>query len=446
MFSRILIANRGEIAVRIIHTCQKMGIETVAIFSEPDRDSLHVRLADAAICIGPADSARSYLNIPAILSAAEISNVEAIHPGYGFLSENAHFADVCRSLDIEFIGPMSHAMNRMADKSEARQVAIDAGAPVVPGSDGIVESDEDAIAIAHRIGYPVIVKACAGGGGRGIRVARNDISLRSGLAQARAEAEAAFGDSTCYLEKYLEHPRHIEVQVICDQHGNYLHLGERDCSVQRRHQKLCEEAPSPVLDRHTRKKIGEAAIAICKEAGYTNAGTIEFLYEKGQFYFMELNARIQVEHPVTEVVTGIDIVEEQLRIASGEKLRYRQKDIKWSGHAIECRINAEDSHNGFRPCPGPVNLFVDPVGEGMRVDSHVYSGYTVSPYYDSMIAKVICHGKNRTEAIERMQRALHDLVVDGISTTVPFHKELMANHKYISSDYDVNFVGDMMDL
>ncbi|MFH0911009.1 MAG: acetyl-CoA carboxylase biotin carboxylase subunit [Planctomycetota bacterium] len=444
MFSRILIANRGEIAVRVIHTCQRLGIETVAVFSEPDRESLHVRLADAAICIGPAESARSYLHIPSIISAAEIANVEAIHPGYGFLAENAHFADICRSLDIEFIGPLSHAMEKMADKSDARALVAAAKVPVLPGSDGPLPDDETALSVAHRIGYPVMVKACMGGGGRGVRIARNDAALRNGIAQARAEAENAFGDGSLYLEKYLEHPRHIEVQVLADNHGNAIHLGERDCSIQRRHQKLCEESPSPVLDARMRRHLCEAGLAVVRACGYTNAGTVEFLYQDGQFYFLELNARIQVEHPVTEAVTGLDLVEEQIRIASGEPLRYRQRDIQFRGHAIECRINAEDSEDNFIPSPGTISLFVDPVGEGVRLDSHVYSGYRVPPYYDSLIAKMVTHGANRTQAIQRMQRALAELVVDGIKTTVPFHRALMSHHRFIHADFDLNFVNEWL--
>jgi acetyl-CoA carboxylase biotin carboxylase subunit len=444
VFSRILIANRGEIAVRIIHTCQRLGIETVAVYSQADRDSLHVRLADAAICIGPPPSNRSYLHIPSILSAAEITNVEAIHPGYGFLAENAHFADICRSVDIEFIGPMSHAMDRMADKADARAVAQKAGVPVLPGSDGPVADDEEAIAVAHRIGYPVMIKACAGGGGRGVRVARNDVSLRAGLAQCRSEAEAGFGDPSLYLEKFLTEPRHIEVQILCDQHGNAIHLGERDCSIQRRHQKLLEESPSPVLDGRTRRHLCEAGLEVARACGYTNAGTVEFLYEKGEFYFLELNARIQVEHPVTEMVTGTDIVEEQIRIASGERLRYRQKDIRQRGHAIELRLNAEDPVNNFAPSPGLVNLFVDPVGEGLRMDSHVYSGYVVPPNYDSLLGKLIAHGRDRNQAVDRLRRAINELVIDGIKTTLPFHRELLSNHRFIRNEYDLTFVGEML--
>jgi acetyl-CoA carboxylase biotin carboxylase subunit len=423
-----------------------MGVQTVAVFSEADRDSMHVRLADAAICIGPPESAKSYLNIPSIISAAEISDVDAIHPGYGFLSENAHFADVCRSLNIEFIGPMSSAMEKMADKADARALAIQADVPVLPGSDGIVEDDEEAIDIAGKIGYPVMIKACAGGGGRGVRVARNEISLRNGLAQARAEAEVCFGDSTCYIEKFLENPRHIEVQILADNHGNCIHLGERDCSIQRRNQKLCEEAPSVVLDNRTRKQLHEAAIKVAKKCGYTNAGTVEFLYQDGEFYFLEMNMRVQVEHPVTEMVTGFDIVEQQLKIASGQELSIRQKDVKLRGHAIECRINAEDPANKFSPSPGLVNMFVDPVGDGVRIDSHMYSGYKVPPTYDSLIGKLIVHGKDRREAIDKMRHAIQEFVIDGIKTTLPFHRELMGNHRFINSEYDLNFVGELLDL
>ncbi|MBN1256726.1 MAG: acetyl-CoA carboxylase biotin carboxylase subunit [Planctomycetes bacterium] len=444
MFSRILIANRGEIAVRIIHSCKRLGVEAVAIYSQADADSLHVRLADAAICIGPPEVARSYLHIPSIISAAEISNVEAIHPGYGFLAENAHFADICRSIGIEFIGPLSEAMDKMANKAMARKLVADAGVPVLPGSDGPVEDDDEARSVAHRIGYPVMIKACAGGGGRGIRIARNDVSLRSGLAQCRSEAEIGFGDSSIYLEKFLEHPRHVEVQVLADNYGAVIHLGERDCSIQRRHQKLVEESPSPILDNRTRRLLCEAGVAVAKACGYTNAGTVEFLYQDGQFYFMELNARVQVEHPVTEMVTGVDIIEEQLHIASGEPLRYKQKEIKPRGHSIECRINAEDPDNGFAPSPGKINLFIEPIGEGLRVDSHAYSGYRVPPNYDSLIGKLIVHGKDRTQCIERMRRAISEMVVDGVRTTLPFHRELMNNHKYINSDYDLNFLAEML--
>jgi len=446
MFSRILIANRGEIAVRIIRTCRRMGIETVAVFSEADRDSLHVRLADAAVCIGPAPSNRSYLHIPSIISAAEITDVDAIHPGFGFLSENGHFADVCRSLDIAFIGPTSQSMAKMADKSGARNMAKESGVPVCPGSEGVIESDEDGLRLAREIGYPVIVKASAGGGGRGIRVAHNDVSLRSGMQQARAEAEAAFGDGSLYIEKFIEHPRHIEIQVVCDEHGNMIHLGERDCTTQRRHQKLIEESPSPAVDKHVRRAMGDAALRLCKAAGYTNVGTVEFLYEKGQFYFMEMNTRIQVEHPVTEMVTGIDIVEEQIRIASGEKLRYRQKDIVVNGHAMEFRINAEDPARNFAPCPGKINMYAPPQGERIRVDSFVYSGYKIPPNYDSMLAKLIVHGKDRADTIARARRALDEFILDGVKTTIPFHRTMLDNSRFVNVDFDINFVDEQMKL
>jgi acetyl-CoA carboxylase, biotin carboxylase subunit len=440
MFSRILIANRGEIAVRIIRTCKRLGVETVAVFSEADRDSLHCRMADAAICIGPPESARSYLHIPSIISAAEIADVDAIHPGYGFLAENGHFADVCRSLDIAFVGPSSESMARMADKARARELAKAANVPTVSGSEGIVEDDDQALAIAHDIGYPVVIKATAGGGGRGIRVAHNDVSLRSGLAQARSEAEVAFGNSAVYIEKFLQTPRHIEVQVLCDEHDNRIHLGERDCSIQRRHQKLVEESPSTAIDRQTRRAMGEAALALCRECGYTNAGTVEFLFEKGKFYFMEMNTRIQVEHPVTEMVTGLDLIEEQLRVAAGETLRHRQRDIRFQGHSIECRINAEDPENNFAPFPGKVELYIPPVANRIRVDSFVYSGYRIPPNYDSMIAKLIVHGETRQEAIALAQKALSEFLIEGVRTTIPFHRKLLENVNFVNSQYDIHFV------
>ncbi|MDR0362528.1 MAG: ATP-grasp domain-containing protein, partial [Planctomycetota bacterium] len=360
MFKRVLIANRGEIACRVIRACRKLGIESVAVYSGPDRESLHVKMATVSICIGPAESARSYLHIPSIVSAAEISNVDAIHPGYGFLSENGHFADICRSLDIAFVGPSSASMAKMSDKAWARELAKSTGVPVLPGSDGAIADDEAGLKVARQIGFPVIVKASAGGGGRGIRVAHNEAALRIAMSSARAEAEAAFGDGSLYIEKFLASPRHVEVQVLCDEHGAVIHLGERDCTTQRRHQKLIEESPSPAVDRSTRKAMGEAAVKLCKAAGYTNAGTIEFLFEGGKFYFMEMNTRIQVEHPVTEMVTGIDLVEEQLRVAAGEQLRWRQKDVQRVGHAMEFRINAEDPERRFTPNPGQVTLFVPP--------------------------------------------------------------------------------------
>lgn len=441
MFKRILIANRGEIAMRIMRTCKRLGIETIAVYSEADRNSLHVHYADVAICIGPAESSRSYLHHTAILSAAEISDAQAIHPGYGFLSENREFADACREWNIAFIGPSGQAMARMADKAGARAMAKAAGVPILPGSDGLVE-DEQAVSLAAQIGYPVVIKATAGGGGRGIRVAHNEVSLRSGLAQARSEAGKNFGNSGVYLEKYLERPRHIEVQVLCDEHGSRIHLGERDCSIQRRHQKLLEETPSPVLDRAVRRDVGEAALALCRAANYTNAGTVEFLYQDGKFCFMEMNTRIQVEHPVTEMVTGIDLIEEQIRIAAGEKLRWRQKDIRNEGHAIECRINAEDPENNFRPCPGTANVFVTPMGKHVRVDTGIYSGSRITPYYDSMIGKLIVWGKDRAEAIARARQALDEFYVEGIKTTVPFHKTLLAHARFVANDYNLRFVDE----
>jgi acetyl-CoA carboxylase biotin carboxylase subunit len=440
LFKRILIANRGEIACRVIRACKKLGVESVAVHSTADRNSLHVRTADVAVCIGPPESAKSYLHIPAIISAAEIADVDAIHPGYGFLSENGHFADICRSLNIAFIGPSSAAMARMSDKAGARDLAQKSGVPTVPGSDGLVPDDESALRIAQAIGYPVIIKATAGGGGRGIRVARNEASLRANLLQARQEAEACFGDGGLYLEKYLEHPRHIEVQVLCDEHGNHIHLGERDCTVQRRHQKLLEESPSPALDKTTRRAMGDAALRLCKAAEYTNAGTIEFLWEAGQFYFMEMNTRIQVEHPVTEMVTGVDLIEQQIRVAAGEVLTLRQKDIAPAGHAIEFRINAEDPANRFAPCPGTISLFVPPEADGVRTDSFIYSGYRVPPNYDSMIAKLIVHAPTREQAIEKGKRALKDLLLEGVRTTIPFHRKLLEHHRFVRADYDINFV------
>ena len=440
MFKRVLIANRGEIACRIIRACRKLGVESVAVYSEADRDSLHVRMANVSICIGPPESARSYLHIPSIVSAAEISDVDAIHPGYGFLSENGHFADICRSLDIAFIGPSSEAMAKMSDKAGARDLAKSCGVPILPGSDGAIPDDEAGLKVARQIGYPVIVKASAGGGGRGIRVAHNDAALRIAMSSARAEAEAAFGDGSLYIEKFLTQPRHVEVQVLCDEHGNVIHLGERDCTTQRRHQKLIEESPSPVVDRHVRKAMGDAAVKLCKAAGYTNAGTIEFLFENGGFYFMEMNTRIQVEHPVTEMVTGLDLIEEQLRVAAGETLRWRQKDIRSSGHAMEFRINAEDPERKFAPCPGQVGLFVQPEASGVRTDSFIYSGYRVTPYYDSMIAKLIVHAENRQACIEKSKNMLREFILEGVKTTIPFHLAMLENIAFVNSDFDINFV------
>ena len=440
MFKRVLVANRGEIACRVIRTCRKLGIETVAVYSTADRDSLHVKMATVSICIGPPESARSYLHIPAIVTAAEISNADAIHPGYGFLSENGHFADICRSLDIAFVGPSSASMAKMSDKAGARALAKSRGVPVLPGSDGALPNTEAGFETARAVGYPVMVKAAAGGGGRGIRVANSEATLYNAMASARAEAEAAFGDGTLYIEKFLARPRHVEVQVLCDEHGGVIHLGERDCTTQRRHQKLIEESPSPVADRPARRAMGEAAVRLCKAAGYTNAGTVEFLFEDGQFYFMEMNTRIQVEHPVTEMVAGVDLIEEQLRIAAGEPLRRRQKDVQPRGHAMEFRINAEDPDRRFAPNPGTVSLFVPAELDGVRTDTFVYSGYRVNPHYDSMIAKVIVHAENRPACIERAKQALKDMILEGVRTTIPFHLKMLDNADFVNSSFDINFV------
>jgi acetyl-CoA carboxylase, biotin carboxylase subunit len=442
LFKKILIANRGEIALRIIRTCKEMGIKTVAVYSEADRYSLHVRFADEAVCIGPGPSKESYLNIPRIIAAAEITNAEAIHPGYGFLAENAMFAEICESSGIKFIGPTPDAIEAMGDKALAKETMRKAGVPVIPGSDGVVETLEQAREIANEIGYPIMLKAAAGGGGKGMRMVKNDEELENAWQTARAEAEAAFGNPAVYIEKFIEKPRHIEIQILADEHGNVIHLGERDCSIQRRHQKLIEESPSPIVTPELREAMGQAAVKGAKSVKYRNAGTIEFLVDKdGNFYFMEMNTRIQVEHPVTEMVYGIDIVREQIRIASGEKLGIKQKQIKPNGHAIECRINAEDPFNGFRPSPGKITALHFPGGFGVRVDSHIYQEYVVPPYYDSMIAKLIVHAKNRDEAIARMLRALDEFVIEGIHTTIPFHIKILNSPQFRSGvDYDTKYI------
>jgi acetyl-CoA carboxylase biotin carboxylase subunit len=442
LFKKILIANRGEIALRIIRTCKELGIKTVAVYSEADRYSLHVRFADEAVCIGPGPSKESYLNIPRIIAAAEITNAEAIHPGYGFLAENAMFAEICESSGIKFIGPTPDAIEAMGDKALAKETMRKAGVPVIPGSDGVVETLEQAREIANEIGYPILLKAAAGGGGKGIRMVKNDEELENAWQTARAEAEAAFGNPAVYIEKFIEKPRHIEIQILADEHGNVIHLGERDCSIQRRHQKLIEESPSPIVTPELREAMGQAAVKGAKSVKYRNAGTIEFLVDKdGNFYFMEMNTRIQVEHPVTEMVYGIDIVREQIRIASGEKLGIKQKQIKPNGHAIECRINAEDPFNGFRPSPGKITALHFPGGFGVRVDSHIYQEYVVPPFYDSMIAKLIVHAKNRDEAIARMLRALDEFVIEGIHTTIPFHIKILNSPQFRSGvDYDTKYI------
>ncbi|MBI3318064.1 MAG: acetyl-CoA carboxylase biotin carboxylase subunit [Candidatus Omnitrophica bacterium] len=444
MFSKILIANRGEIAVRIIRACKELGIRTVAVYSEADLDSLHVRLADEAVCIGAAPSAGSYRNIPALISAAEITDVEAIHPGYGFLSENAHFAEICESCKILFIGPSPEAIQMMGDKIEAKKMMGKAGIPLIPGSPGPVASKEEALKVAKEIHYPVIIKAAAGGGGKGMRVAHNDVRLISALMTAQAEAEAAFGIPDVYIEKYIDRPRHVEIQVIGDSQGRVVSLGERDCSIQRRHQKLLEESPSPVVDSKMRKRMGEAAVRGARGVDYTSLGTIEFLVDsQGNFYFMEMNTRVQVEHPVTEAVTGIDLIKEQIRIASGERLSFGQEDVRFSGHAIECRINAEDPENDFLPCPGEVKGYLPPGGPNVRVDSHLYAGYRVPPHYDSLLAKVIAHGRTRREAIATMRRALEEMVVEPVKTTIPFHRKVLNDPAFLEGKYSTDYVERM---
>nr|WP_317359786.1 acetyl-CoA carboxylase biotin carboxylase subunit [uncultured Tyzzerella sp.] len=444
MFNKILIANRGEIAVRIIRACREMGISTVAVYSEADKNALHTQLADEAICIGGNKSATSYLNMNNIISAACLTGANAIHPGFGFLSENSKFADMCRECNIKFIGPDAKTIDLMGNKANARKLMIEAGVPVTPGSDGIVENVEKAKELAKEFGYPVMIKASAGGGGRGIRIVREEKDLEEAYNSAKSEAKVAFGDDSIYMEKVIENARHIEIQVLADEHGNAIHLGERDCSLQRRNQKVLEEAPSVALDEETRKAMGEAAIRAVKASNYKNAGTIEFLYGKdNKFYFMEMNTRIQVEHPVTEMITDIDIIKEQIKIASGEKLKYSQDDIMFNGHSIECRINAEDPYNNFAPSPGRIDyLFLPSGGNGLRVDSAVYAGYTIPSFYDSMIAKVITKGKTREEAIQKMKRALNEFVIEGIKTNIDFHMELLENEDYLKGNFDTSFIAN----
>jgi acetyl-CoA carboxylase biotin carboxylase subunit len=445
MIQKVLIANRGEIALRIVRACRELGIKTLAVYSEADVQSLHVQLADEAICIGGPKSADSYLRADRIMSAAEIADVDAIHPGYGFLSENAKFAEQCESCNIKFIGPKSKSIKIMGDKAVAKDTVKKAGVPTVPGSDGPIESEVQAVKVARSIGYPVIIKAVAGGGGRGMRIAHNDVSLAKEFFVAKNEAEKAFGNGALYLEKYIERPRHIEFQILGDKYGKIIHLGERDCSVQRRHQKLIEESPSPFLTPDLRKKMGKAAVRAAEAAEYENAGTIEFLVDaKGNFYFIEMNTRIQVEHPVTEEVTGIDLVKQQIKIANGEKLAFDQSDITFDRHAIECRINAEDPARNFAPSPGTIGLYYAPGGLGVRVDSHAYSGYTIPPYYDSMIGKLICSGSTRKEALERTYRALSEYLVRGIKTTIPLHKAIMADPVFIEGKATTAYMEDFL--
>lgn len=441
MFKKILIANRGEIAVRIIRTCREMGIKTVAVYSEADRDALHVKMADEAVCVGGTAPSRSYLNIPNIISAAEMKGAEAIHPGYGFLAENPYFAEICETCGIKFIGPSVLAIEEMGTKARAREIMMKTGIPVVPGSLGLLTEDEEIAEIADEIGYPVIVKASAGGGGRGMRIVQKREELEKSVNMARAEAEAAFGDRGVYLEKYLEEPRHVEVQILADQYGNVVHLGERDCSIQRRYQKLIEETPCPIMTPDLREEMGAAAVQAARAVKYTGAGTVEFLLDKeGNYYFIEMNTRIQVEHPVTEWVTGIDLVQEQIRIAAGETLWYRQEEIEIRGAALECRINAEDPDLDFRPCPGKVLTYLLPGGFGVRVDSGIYPGYVIPPYYDSLIVKVITWGKSRSEAIRRMQRALKEFKIEGVVTTIPFLQRIMEDAFFQRGETYTNFI------
>jgi len=446
MFERILIANRGEIAVRIIRACREMGIVSIVVYSQADANSMHVRLADEAICIGKGPAADSYLNIPAIISSAEIVDAEAIHPGYGFLAENAHFSEVCESCKIEFIGPSAQNIMDMGDKAKAKKIAKEAGVPTIPGSEGLVKDREEAVKIAKDLGYPVLIKATAGGGGKGMRVAHTELSLNNAFLTAQAEAEASFKNSGVYIEKVIEEPRHIEFQILADKYGNVIHLGERDCTIQRKHQKLIEEAPSPFIDSKLRSRMGEAAVKLAKKVGYENAGTIEFLVDKNKdFYFMEMNTRIQVEHPVTEEVTGLDLIKEQLLISGGEKLKLHQKDIHIEGHSIEVRVNAEDWEKGFRPSPGTVGSFYFSGGRGIRGDSHIYSGYRIPPYYDSMIAKLVFTGSNREEALNIASRGLEEFSLEGIPTTVPFTKMIIDNIQFRQGDYSTHFVDEFLE-
>ena len=441
MLKKVLVANRGEIAVRIIRACREMGIRTVAVYSEADKNALHKTLADEAVCIGPAPSNKSYLNIKAILEAACLTGADSIHPGFGFLSENANFAKICEEIGIKFIGPKHELIELLGNKSKAKETMKKAGVPVVPGSKGLIKSKEDAVEIAKQIKYPVILKASAGGGGRGIRIAYDEEELKKSYDIVKQEAKVSFNDDSIYIEKFIENPRHIEIQILADEHGNCIHLGERDCSVQRRNQKVLEETPSSVISDATRKKMGEVAVKAVKEIGYTNAGTIEFLVDKNQdFYFMEMNTRVQVEHPVTEMVTGVDIIKEQIKIASGEKLQYTQKDIKIDGHSLEVRLNAENPDKNFMPCPGTITGLHLPGGNGVRVDTAIYAGYKVPQNYDSMLAKIIVHGKNRNESIAKMKSAIAELVIEGIDTNRDFLYKILENEDFVSNNYDTSFI------
>jgi len=446
LFSKILIANRGEIALRIIRACKELGVRTVAVYSTPDATAAHTIFADESVCIGPPEGSQSYLNKARIISAAEITGADAIHPGYGFLAENAEFAEMCASCDITFIGPSAEVIRKMGDKAEAKSTMVKAGVPVVPGSEGIVKTEEDALKIAKEIKFPVILKAVAGGGGKGMRIVRDEQNLSNSFMMARAEAEAGFGNPELYIEKYIESPRHIEIQLLADSFGKIIHLGERECSIQRRHQKLIEEAPSPVVNAELRRKMGKAAIKGASSVNYVSAGTIEFLLDsEGNFYFMEMNTRIQVEHPVTEIVYGVDLIKEQIRIAAGEPLKIDQKEMFPRGHAIECRINAEDPSNNFMPAPGEITNLHLPGGPGIRVDTHIYNSYKVPPFYDSLIAKLIVSARNRLDAIRRLNRALDEFVIEGIKTTIPFHKYVIHTPEFMSGNFDTHFLEKIYD-
>ncbi len=447
MFKKILIANRGEIALRVIRACKELGIATVAVHSEADANSLHVRFADEDVCIGPGPSTQSYLNIPQIISAAELTDADAIHPGYGFLAENAYFAEVCESCNIKFIGPSAEMIRQMGDKAFARRSMAEAGVPIIPGSQDVVENIKTAREVAKEVGYPLLLKAAAGGGGRGIRLVREEKELADAFRMAKAEAQANFGNPALYIERYIEKPRHVEIQILADQFGNVVHLGERDCSIQRRHQKLVEESPSPAVDEQLRQKMGEAAVKGAKSIGYQSAGTVEFLLTPdGEFYFMEMNTRIQVEHPVTEMVVGIDLVKEQIRLATGEKIRWQQKQIRLSGHAIECRINAEDPQRDFAPCPGTIVGLHIPGGPEVRIDTHLYVPYRIPPFYDSLLAKVITHGETRQEAITRMQRVLEELIIEGVPTTIPLHQKIMKDPSFREGWVDTTYIEAMTEI
>jgi len=446
MIEKVLVANRGEIALRVMRACRELGIRTVAVHSTVDADSLHVKFADESVCIGGHLSSESYLNIPHVMAAAEISGADAIHPGYGFLAENPEFADIVQSCELTWIGPSAEIISRMGDKNSARQAAVEAGVPVVPGSAGVVKDADEAVKVAENIGYPVMVKAVAGGGGKGMRPAFDEDQLRKAVVTASNEAEAAFKNGALYLEKLILRPRHVEIQILGDLHGGILHLGERDCSIQRRHQKLIEEAPSPAVGPELREKMGEAAVRLARKVDYSSAGTIEFLLdENGSFYFMEMNTRIQVEHPVTEMVTGLDIVKEQIRIAAGEPLRHRQDEIVIRGHAIECRVNAEDPARDFAPTPGKIMALHPPGGPGVRLDTHIYADYVVSPHYDSLLGKLICHGEDRQEAIARMRRALSELVIEGVATSIPFHLQVLNDEVFQEGKATTAYIDERMD-